>query len=226
MKFSFFLFSALLSASALQAQDNVSQADKEAAYTRTINNRAAKIVTALHLPDTKKQDKVSGLVAAQYRALNTVYTARDQQVKAVKEALANDKEVLNAKLKEIEDQTTKATDALHASFLQALSAELSPEQVDQIKDGMTYGVLPLTYGAYLDMLPNLTETQKAQILQWLTEAREKAMDAGSSEKKHWWFGKYKGRINNYLSAAGYDMKKEGEAWQKRIAERKKQQAGN
>ena len=34
-------------------------------------------------------------------------------------------------------------------------------------------------------------------------------------KKHAWFGKYKGRINNYLSAAGYDLKKEGEDWQKR-----------
>jgi hypothetical protein len=42
------------------------------------------------------------------------------------------------------------------------------------------------------------------------------MDAGSSDEKHKWFGKYKGRINNYLSAAGYDMKKEGEEWQKRI----------
>jgi hypothetical protein len=65
------------------------------------------------------------------------------------------------------------------------------------------------------MLPGLTEQQKAQILVWLTEAREHAMDAESSEKKHAWFGKYKGRINNYLSAAGYDMKKAGEDWQKR-----------
>ena len=46
------------------------------------------------------------------------------------------------------------------------------------------------------------------------------MDAESSNKKHEWFGKYKGRINNYLSAAGYNMKKEGEEWQKRIKEQK------
>jgi len=32
------------------------------------------------------------------------------------------------------------------------------------------------------------------------------MDGGSSEEKHAEFGKYKGRINNYLSKAGYDMK--------------------
>jgi hypothetical protein len=42
---------------------------------------------------------------------------------------------------------------------------------------------------------------------WLVEAREIAMDCGSSEEKHYWFGKYKGKINNYLSAEGYDLKK-------------------
>jgi len=66
------------------------------------------------------------------------------------------------------------------------------------------------------MIPGLTELQKKQIKVWLVEAREHAMDAGTSEEKHQWFGKYKGRINNYLSAAGYDMKKEGVEWQKRI----------
>jgi hypothetical protein len=87
--------------------------------------------------------------------------------------------------------------------------------VELVKDGMTYNVASVTYNAYGDMLPKLTAEQKEQIMKWLKEAREQAMDAESSEKKHWWFGKYKGRINNYLSSLGYDMKKEGEEWQKR-----------
>jgi hypothetical protein len=65
------------------------------------------------------------------------------------------------------------------------------------------------------MIPRLTDVQKQQIYTWLTEARDHAMDAESSDKKHWWFGKYKGRINNYLAAAGYDLKKEGEEWEAR-----------
>jgi Spy/CpxP family protein refolding chaperone len=89
-----------------------------------------------------------------------------------------------------------------------------------VKDGMTYRILPVTYEAYLDMLPRLTGEQKQKIYTWLQEARELAMDAESSDKKHQVFGKYKGKINNYLSAAGFDMKKEGEEWQKRIKERK------
>jgi len=71
---------------------------------------------------------------------------------------------------------------------------------------MTYGVVPNTYKRYLELLPSLTDEQKRTILANLLEAREYAMDAGSSEEKHALFGKYKGKINNFLSAAGYDLK--------------------
>jgi len=88
--------------------------------------------------------------------------------------------------------------------------------VECVNAGEIYVILPLTYKGFCDMSPGLKELQKKQIKVWLVEAREHAMDAGTSEEKHQWFGKYKGRINNYLSAAGYDMKKEGVEWQKRI----------
>jgi hypothetical protein len=66
------------------------------------------------------------------------------------------------------------------------------------------------------MIPSLKEEEKKQIRSWLVEAREYAMDAESSEQKHAWFGKYKGRINNYLSKQGYDSQKEREEWMKRL----------
>ena len=86
---------------------------------------------------------------------------------------------------------------------------------------MTYGVLPITYAGYQDMLPNLTKEQKEYIYKNLVEAREHAMDGGSSKEKHAWFGKYKGRINNYLSKQGYDLNKESTDWHKRFEEREK-----
>ena len=46
------------------------------------------------------------------------------------------------------------------------------------------------------------------VMVWLVEARELAIDAESSNKKHDTFNKYKGRINNYLSARGYNIQKE------------------
>ena len=84
---------------------------------------------------------------------------------------------------------------------------------------MTYGVVDVTYKAYCDMIPTLTAEEKEQIMVWLVEARELALDAESSNKKHETFNKYKGRINNYLSKRGYDIQKEREEWEKRVKAR-------
>ena len=74
------------------------------------------------------------------------------------------------------------------------------------------------------MIPSFKDEETTQILVWLKEARELAIDAESSKKKHEVFGKYKGRINNYLTARGYDLKKEREEWYKRIEARKAKEA--
>ena len=68
----------------------------------------------------------------------------------------------------------------------------------------------------------LKENEKLQILNWLKEAREFAIDASDSKSKHAWFGKYKGRINNWLTARGYDLKSERDGWNQRIEAAKKQ----
>jgi len=201
------------SITAIFAQNNPVN-DKEA-YVKMITERSAKIVANLGITDAKKTEKVTVIIRDQYSNLNDIYAARDIRVKAIKEknkdnkverdsALAKDSRVVEASLAK-----------LHKKYISKLSAQLTNEQVELVKNGMTYNVLPITYKAYQEEILTLTEDQKKQILVWLTEAREHAMDAESSDKKHAWFGKYKGRINNYLSAAGYDLKKEGIEWEKR-----------
>jgi hypothetical protein len=170
--------------------------DEDTAYIRVITARAGKIVDKLGVGDAARALRVRAIIVQQYSDLNDI----DQQ-------------------KDTTGKTAKV-DALHAAYLSRLGKELTPQQVDGVKDGMTYGVLPLTYNAYQDELPNLTAAQKAQILSWLTEAREYSMDAGSSKAKHAWFGKYKGRINNYLSKEGYDMKKAEADWMQRIKDKR------
>ncbi|MBO2010131.1 DUF3826 domain-containing protein [Hymenobacter negativus] len=197
---------------------------KEAAYTRTITERAAKIVGKIDGLKAKDSVQVRDLIADQYRALNDIYEQQKTRKAALKAQPATD--ATKAELARVETETTAALDKLHPQFLKKLSRRLTPAQVDQVKDGMTYGVLPVTMTAYNDMLPNLTAEQRAQMLAWLTEAREHAMDGGTSEQKHAWFGKYKGRINNYLSAAGIDMNQAGKDWQARIAARKAAEASH
>ena len=226
----FFTFRSLLLAALLgtasvttvAAQEQQPTESKEAAYTRTITERAAKIVATLGLPDEAKATKVRDVIAGQYRALNDVHEARKAQLAALKAQPKDDH--TEAATKKVETQAATALDKLHSKYLKQLGRYLTPPQVDQVKDGMTYRVLPITMTAYEDMLPTLTAEQKTQMLAWLTEAREHAMDASTSQDKHAWFGKYKGRINNYLSAAGIDMNQAGKDWQARIAARKAAQA--
>lgn len=166
--------------------------------------RADKIVAGLQLSDAAQAARVSELVARQYAALRLVHQTRDTGLKLAGE-IADQTEAEQARTR-VKDTATARQAALHYAFIAALSAELTPAQVDGVKDGMTYGVLPNTFKVYQEMLPHLTAEQRRQILAWLTEAREHAMDASTSDEKHGWFGKYKGRINNYLAQAGIDMK--------------------
>lgn len=152
------------------------------------------------------------LVASQYRNLRDIHDVRDAAIKSLKQKAGDDAAARDASVKAAQDDASLKMNTLHRKFVARLTAELSPQQVDQIKDGLTYGVVQVTYKHYLELLPDLTPEQKSEILANLLEAREYAMDGGSSKEKHEWFGKYKGRINNYLSAAGYNMKQAEQDW--------------
>jgi len=189
---------------------------QDANYTQVINARAYKIVAALNITDSAKFKRVQNIVVEQYRDLSEIHDTRNAQAKDIKQQAGDDKTAANAKIKAIDDDVDAKLSKLHSAYLAKLGTELNNEQIDKVKDAMTYNILGVTYRAYTEEVLTLTDAQKAQIKAWLTEARELAIDAESSDKKHAVFNKYKGRINNYLSAQGYDMKKEGEEWQKRI----------
>jgi len=189
-------------------------------YIKVTNERAAKIVDELKLSNPEKEQVVTTIIAEQYRNLSKIQDESDAKIEALKKSdLAKEKR--DSKIEKLKSKTDKSINKLHKSYLKNLNKYLTATKVDEVKDGMTYGVVPKTYVAFQDMLPNLTEAQKKYIYDNLVEAREHAMDAGTSKEKHAWFGKYKGRINNYLSSQGYDLNKESEDWHKRIEAREK-----
>jgi hypothetical protein len=134
---------------------------------------------------------IEGRTIAQYRALNAWHDANDAKLKAAK-ADTNAVAQIQLSLKAIHDQ-----------FLSKLAENLTPEQVDAVKDKMTYGKVQFTFKGYMVEYPNLPEAQQQKVLELLKEARELAMDGGSSEEKTAIFNKYKGKINNYLSKEGF-----------------------
>lgn len=171
-------------------------------YVETIKGRAQKIVDGLQLTDAQKAGNVRNIIANRYFLLNDIHAKYDKKTQ--------------------EDALYAELYKHHFELASALALYLNEEQIDAVKDGMTYGRLKRDYNAQLEMIPTLTEEEKAQILVWLKEAREYAMDAADSKGKHFWFDKYRGRTNNWLSARGYDLKKERDAWMKRTEEAKKQ----
>jgi hypothetical protein len=187
-------------------------------YKKVVTARSEKIVHTLGITDSIQLRIVLNEIIHQYIHLNTVHEENKQVIAGIKAGAGTAAEKA-ASVKQQEDKKAAALAKLHQSFIIHLKQNLKEGQLEQVKNGMTYSVLPVTYTAYQDMLPALTTPQKEQIYAWLVEARELAMDEGSSDDKHKVFGKYKGRINNYLSAAGYDLKKETAAWQQRIKEK-------
>ena len=197
---------------------DLNKENRDPKYVESIVNRSQKIVDKLGLTDAKVAEDVCNVIANRYFELNDIYEIRDAKVKAVKESgLTGDAK--NEALKAAENEKDAALYRSHFAFPASLSLFLNEEQIEAVKDGMTYGVVKVTYEARLDMIPSLKEEEKVQIYAWLVEAREFAMDAENSNKKHAAFGKYKGRINNYLAKRGYNLTKEREEWAKRVKAR-------
>ena len=171
---------------------------RDSAYVETIKGRAQKIVDGLQLTDQTQARAVRNIIANRYFLLNDIHAKYDK----------SQQDALQAELYKH-----------HFELASTLALYLNDEQIEAVKDGMTYGRLKRDYNAQLEMIPTLSDFEKQQILIWLKEAREYAMDAADSKGKHFWFDKYRGRTNNWLSSRGYDLKKEREQWQKRIVKK-------
>jgi hypothetical protein len=168
----------------------------EAKYTQAIEGRTVDILKVLALSDTNQSAKVHDIIMAQYRALRAWHDVNDAKLKAAK-GDTNAVAQIRGSLK-----------SLHEEFIAKLSASLTPEQVEQVKDKMTYGKVQFTYAGYLGEYPGLADQHKQKILELLKQAREEAMDGGSAEEKTAIFQKCKGKINNYLSKQGIHPNKQ------------------
>ena len=164
-------------------------------YVETIMQRSKKVTDALNISGTEKGEQVLNIVANRYFKLNDIYAERDS-LKAVAKTMTGEEKKRKMEYAEmLKDQKLYKS---HFGFIADLSVYLTDAEVETVKDVLTYNVVNVTYKAQCDMIPTLKEEEKVQILAWLKEGREYAIDAESSKKKHEAFGKYKGRINNWL----------------------------
>ena len=180
-------------------------ASAEASYTQTIEKRTADILAVLELKDAAATQRIHAAITNQYRALRAWQAANEDQLKSLARQSGEESKAKMAAI-----MATRQT--LHDQFITRLKADLTPDQLDQVKDKMTYGKLQVTYDAYCQIVPGLTSEERTHMRELLTEARELAMDGGSANEKSAIFKKYKGKINTYLSSRGHDVAKAYKDW--------------
>ena len=194
-------------------------AELETVYSANIDKRAADILKALALQDEAKAGRVRDAILAQYRSLR----ARDEAIDVMFQSLSKNAPGIETNRAAILKVLSKQ---LHDGFLKRLAADLTPEQIEQVKDRMTYNKVKVTYDAYCQIVPKLTDAEKTKILEMLKAAREEAMDGGSADEKTAIFQHHKDQINAVLNANGHDVIKATKEWEAKQAAAKSTASGN
>ena len=214
------LFVSLLALNALglaRAQDNASTAEPESAHTvfeRRIAERATKALERLQLSDDAVTAKAQKAITQFYRGLNAAHTDRDQHL-----ALLSTIDPGN--LHRILHRAEKRAQAVYGELIGSLVPLLNDAQIEAVKDGMTFDMVPLSMATFERMFPRLDERQKAQVRAWLVESREISLVAGSAERKLDIFRINKMRTHAYLAAQGFDVDAAVKAEEARKAAAKK-----
>ena len=174
-------------------------AGDDAAAADPAVKRAASIVSSLKIDDPAKAARVKDVIAAQFNAIHQWHADNDAKRKASATTEPTGPKADAAK------EIQASYQALHDKYITALSADLTPEQIDTVKDKMTGGQMKATLNNYPEIVPNLTDEDMAMIRKTLLDAREDAMDAANRNERIAIFKKYKGRINIYLNAHGHNV---------------------
>jgi hypothetical protein len=185
----------------------------DAAFAESANGRAESIIKGLNIDDAAKTDRAQAALAKFLIDMHEWHATNDQNIKQLSKDPNSAAEVTK-----LQDQRH----AIHDTAIQALSAELTPDQLDKVKEKLTGGQMTATVRNYPEIVPNLTDEDKAIIAKTLLEGREEAMDAANKNDRIAIFKKYKGRINNYLDAHGHNVKQAYTDWG---AAQKKKAAG-
>jgi hypothetical protein len=146
-----------------------------AASNTALDSRVAGIVASIQLADSAKEARLRGVLEDNLRAVRDAHNAGLQ-----------------------------LDPSFHQKLIAGLQADLTPEQVESVKDKLTANKVPITYKSYQAILPNLKDEDKAKILVWLKEAREKSLDVKNVDEMSPIFKEYKTEIEHYLNSHGYD----------------------
>jgi hypothetical protein len=195
------------------------------AIQRDVDRKGKRLAEQLRLNDGSQTQKTAALITEHFGRL----WAWDQQVReklaaawAAWDAARDD---TNGKQKdELQALTvmTEQIDPIYAEFtpqiqglLHTLRNEIGEEKTTELLDLLTRSPgAKRTYDAYVAMVPEMTDDEKAILWNRMAQAREDALAAWSDAQIVKIFKKYKLRNESSIDDFGYGYRKRYEAWAK------------
>lgn len=195
------LLSLALSCSALVP---AAAAPDEATQQRA-DTKATRLLGILKLADAAKGERAKGILRDWYITMWDWHQENDPKLKELwtqwnqaRAVVPKDEFPAEVIAHKIDDVYASLRPA-YRTFVEKLSAELTPEQVDAIKERWSRSPGKMrTYNAYLEIVPDLTEEQKKVILDRMDRAREDAMLTDADKEIVAIYKRHKVKVEAYV----------------------------
>lgn len=174
--------------------------DQRASTEAAAQQKAAKWVAALHLPDAPQQAAVQQILVTHLLAIRAY-----EQAHPYTETPAGINPTTGKPLSVLERQLIAASarpPAVHEQLLSGLRQHLTPGQVEAVLDQYTIGKVAFTLRGYHAIIPDLTATEEDVLRTNLQRAREQAVDFTTMKQISAIFEIYKTQNEQYLNTQG------------------------
>jgi hypothetical protein len=195
------------------------------AIRRDVESKGKRLAGQLKLDDEAKTQKTAALVTEHFGRVWAWNQQVADELKAAWGAWDAARDNTNGKQKDEFKAITVMTeriDPIYAQFapqiqglLRALKQEIGEEKTAELLDIITRSPgAKRTYDAYVAMVPEMTDAQKAILWNRMVQAREDALAAWSDGQIVKIFKKYKVRNESSIDDFGYGYQQRYQAWAK------------
>jgi hypothetical protein len=181
------------------------------ATAKQIDAKADRLLAAIKLDDPAKVARAKAIMREWFVAMGNWHQQHDAQLDELwsqwskaRAASPNDEfpgEVMAQKIHGVYASLQPA----YNSFTNQLAGNLAPEQMDALKENWSHKPgMTRTYKAYLQIVPDLTDTQKQVIYEQLLAAREDAMLTDSDREIVNLYKCHKLKVQAYIGKLEWD----------------------